>query len=375
MKRIVWFCLILILLGVAYFGLSRAFVPTSAGALVTRGSARNYVVGSVTVSTEAQSTITSPEDGILQDSHLVEGQSVQAGEVVGNLQPGELPYKKQEAADDLAEVESRLNDPRGLPSEILLAIMQKDLADDKVQLDADDFPRADYERLEHQVEQQQVTADHDREELKKDEAVDKDSLADYDDQLRRLAITAPYNGNITSVVAHSGDLMAPGTPIATIISQDLKISAEVNQDDIAAVTANETADVRFFAYSDQTFPARVKLVLPSSDPATQRFTVLLEFTGAKPNLFAGLTGEVSFVAGHHDNVLLVPRRAVFGDNVFVLKDGHAQLRAVKVGFETLTVAEIDSGVSEGETVLTENLDLLRDGDKVRLTNVPAAIKP
>ncbi len=86
-------------------------------------------------------------------------------------------------------------------------------------------------------------------------------------------------------------------------------------------------------------------------------------------LIPGLTGEVSIVVGEHDNALIVPRRALLGNSLFVVKNGRVRLRNVSVGYVGLNEAEITSGVDEGDEVIAEELDRFRDGDRVRTTPV------
>jgi hypothetical protein len=62
---------------------------------------------------------------------------------------------------------------------------------------------------------------------------------------------------------------------------------------------------------------------------------------------------------------LIPRRALFGDNVYAVQNGRVQLRKVEVGYVSSNIAEITKGLSTGEQVVVEDLDKYRDGDRVR----------
>ena len=53
--------------------------------------------------------------------------------------------------------------------------------------------------------------------------------------------------------------------------------------------------------------------------------------------------------------------------VFVIDDGRARFRAVKVGVRTETGVEILDGVAEGEAVVTQRAKPLMDGDRVRIS--------
>jgi len=373
MKRTFWLFVLVLVVAFVWWGLSRALVPTSAAALVTRGKAVYVVTGSVTISADAESSIASPDSGIMlvDGFNLAQGKAVKAGELLARLDPGDIPFQQNMAQLELDQIKTRLKGE--LPSEIELKTRQNAL--DKATPLYEHTPQfespANYTLLQQLVAEQKAIATTERSELETNAAVQDNYLKEYADQLNRRNIVAPYDGFITSVAAHPGDQVALGAPVASIISSKLKIQAEVNQDDIAAVHEKETATVTFFAYKGKTFPATVERVLPSSDKTTQRFSVLLNITDSSELLLAGLTGEVNFAAGEHDNALLIPRRALVGNNVAVVKNGRVEILPVQVGFLTLTEAEITQGLSEGEMVLTENLEQFRNGDRVRLTNNPA----
>ena len=60
---------------------------------------------------------------------------------------------------------------------------------------------------------------------------------------------------------------------------------------------------------------------------------------------AGMTGEMNIITGKHENVLLVPTRALLVDQALIVKHGVVQKRTVKIGFRTLDFSEIMSGLS------------------------------
>jgi membrane fusion protein (multidrug efflux system) len=99
---------------------------------------------------------------------------------------------------------------------------------------------------------------------------------------------------------------------------------------------------------------------------------VLEMENPPDNLMAGMTGEMNIITGTHQNVLLVPTRALIVDQALVVKRGIVRLRTVQVGFRTLDFAEAVSGLSEGNRVVVSNQDKLRPGEPVRqrMVSVP-----
>ena len=76
-------------------------------------------------------------------------------------------------------------------------------------------------------------------------------------------------------------------------------------------------------------------------------------------------GEASIVIGERDGQAIIPRRALRGNEVFVIEAGRVVTRKVQVGFLGLNEAEILNGLRDGERVIVENLDQFQAGDRVR----------
>jgi multidrug efflux pump subunit AcrA (membrane-fusion protein) len=79
---------------------------------------------------------------------------------------------------------------------------------------------------------------------------------------------------------------------------------------------------------------------------------------------------VAIVVGERQAQALVPRRAVFGNNIFVVADGRVQRRTVEVGYVGLNLTEITKGLTVGEQVIVDELDRFNDGDRVKAELIP-----
>ena len=73
---------------------------------------------------------------------------------------------------------------------------------------------------------------------------------------------------------------------------------------------------------------------------------------------------MAIITAERDNTVLIPRRALIGDKVMVVVDGVVEVRTVEKGYESLNEVEILSGLESGDLVITEELDLFRDGERV-----------
>jgi HlyD family secretion protein len=200
-------------------------------------------------------------------------------------------------------------------------------------------------------------------------------------------LTAPINGVVVFNAlgtpgsdgsypkADEGAAVTPGSSIFTVIDlSDLNFNAQVDEADIAKVQNGMTASVSLDAFPDITFEGTVSSVKPTAIQTTTggiAFPVLIKVDAADKRLFVGMSGsadvEVEAVAG----ALVVPIESVLDENgkkfVYVLgSDSKVKKTEVVVGAMTDTLAEITSGVAEGETVVTSQLTALKDGQTVKV---------
>jgi RND family efflux transporter MFP subunit len=129
------------------------------------------------------------------------------------------------------------------------------------------------------------------------------------------------------------------------------------------------AIVQVYAFRTRQFRAKVSAIQPAADPETQRYTIVLELDNPPDNLMAGMTGEMNIITGTHENVLIVPTRALLVDQALIVKGGVVRGRTVKVGFRTLDFTEAISGLSLGDHVVVSDQDRLRPGRAVRQRKV------
>jgi HlyD family secretion protein len=104
----------------------------------------------------------------------------------------------------------------------------------------------------------------------------------------------------------------------------------------------------------------------------QRVLVIADLTSPAEywqRLGDGYRVEASFILWQEDGVLQVPSSSLFryedGWALFIVDDNKARIRSVTVGHRGGLAAQILSGVSEGETVITHPADNIEDGRRVR----------
>jgi RND family efflux transporter MFP subunit len=183
-------------------------------------------------------------------------------------------------------------------------------------------------------------------------------LADY-------AVTAPFAGTVLRREAEPGNLATPGTVLFVLADESsLRVTADLDERDIARVAEGQDALIRADAFPGRTFEARVTEVTPQGDAATRVFRVRLGLDPEAP-LRAGMTVEANIIAGRRDGAVLAPATALRQDAIWIVEEGRAVRRDIVRGAVGDERVEIREGVAAGERVIVDPPERLRDGQRVR----------
>jgi RND family efflux transporter MFP subunit len=181
-------------------------------------------------------------------------------------------------------------------------------------------------------------------------------------------VTAPFAGVITRKYADVGDLASPGKPLLEMEdARDLRLEADVPEAVISHLTLGDKLGVRVSGVTNE-LEGVISEIAPAADPNSRTFLVKLDLPPT-PGLRAGQFGRAAMPVGE-TSALRAPASAVVQrgqmELVFVVVNGHAQLRIVKTGKRIGNEVELVSGVDAGERVVTEGAATLVDGQPVEM---------
>jgi RND family efflux transporter MFP subunit len=199
-------------------------------------------------------------------------------------------------------------------------------------------------------------------------------------------VRAPFDGVVTSLAAQPGEIVAPvagggftRTGICTIVDMaSLEVDVDVAESFISRVTPGMPASVKLNAYPDWEIPAQVITVIPTADRSKATVTVRVGFKTGDPRIVPEMGAHVAFLsptpsqpAGGASRAVLVPPDAVQTDDsgqsiVFVISEGKAERRAVRLGDRSAGGQLIVAGLSPGDVVAVEGADHLKDGSAVKI---------
>jgi membrane fusion protein (multidrug efflux system) len=189
-------------------------------------------------------------------------------------------------------------------------------------------------------------------------------------------IRAPFDGRVGLRRVSVGSLISPGTVITTLDdTSTIKLDFTIPETFLSVVQPGLEIAARSVAYPDSSFGGRISSVDSRVDPATRSVTVRALLPNPKGLLKPGMFLTVRLSRGAVD-ALMVPEQALVPEQgdvfVFVVADGVAEKRRVRIGERRVGDVQIVEGLSEGELVVTEGTQKLRDGAAVRLQGAPPA---
>ena len=197
-------------------------------------------------------------------------------------------------------------------------------------------------------------------------------------QLSYTEIRSPIAGVVTDRPLFAGETAAAGTPVITVMDTSaLLAKLHLSQIQSQQLTLGAPASVTIPGVTEPV-QAKVALISPALDPGSTTVEVWLRVENAKGVLKAGTPVHAIITGRGVSNALLVPLEAVQtasdGASKFVLvitRDGTTAKRAVTLGIRTADSAQVLSGVTAGDTVITTGAYGLDEGTKVKVGEAPA----
>ena len=197
------------------------------------------------------------------------------------------------------------------------------------------------------------------------ERADKD-LALAKERLLKTRILAPFDCTILTrpvsigqAVSGSGGFNS-GTEVLTIADlSSMVINAHVNQADVTRLRHGMDVQVNVDAIPGLEVAGQVERIAPQATVKNniKGYATRIALKNIDPRIQPGMTASVSIPVSGAENVLTLPLAAVFSEQgehyVYVRNGEQFERRPVKIGVSDFFKTEIQSGLTEGETVSLE----------------------
>lgn len=189
---------------------------------------------------------------------------------------------------------------------------------------------------------------------------------------RSFPLTSPVTGIINEIKATSGQVVETGAELMSVVNlSTVLIEAQVFERDLPTVRESTRASFTSAALGGEIYTVgtpdgdgRLISIGQTVNEQTRTVPVIYEVKNPLNRLKDGMFVEITIDTSGERQVLAVPKSAVVNEQgqtfVFVFDGGETfRKRAVALGAEGADYFEVNSGVEEGERVVTEGIYQLR----------------
>ena len=197
-------------------------------------------------------------------------------------------------------------------------------------------------------------------------------------ELSYTNITAPISGVVAQRMVKQGNLVQLNAPLFKIVDDShLEAVLNVPERELATMKAGLAVTMQVDAIAGKQFAGTIDRISPVVDAGSGTFRVVCAFS-SDGGLRSGMFGRIGIVYDSRTDALTIPRVALLEDEgepaVYVVRDKKAVRVSLKLGYVDGEIAEVRSGLSEGESVVTAGKVAIRDGAKVDVIGGGSAMK-
>jgi len=340
--------------------------PASGG-----GSEKTLLNASGYVTARREATVASKVMGMVIEVLVEEGMKVEAGQVLARIDSSNVEKSLHLAEAQRESARKALNETKATLEQAERELRRfTQLAASKV------ASQSELDRVDSEAKSLRARLDRQDSEV----AVADRQVALWKQQLDDTIIRAPFSGIVTSKNAQPGEIISPmsaggftRTGICTIVDMtSLEIEVDVNESYINRVQAGQPVEATLDSYPDWHIPAKVIAIIPTADRQKATVKVRVGFEKLDPRILPHMSVKVAFQGAADTKItqrsITIPKSAVRQrdgrDVVWVVRNGHAERRAVTLGTTHGDEVDVAAGLNGGEKVIIEGADDLADGARV-----------
>lgn len=295
--------------------------------------------------------------------------------VTGTIEPSDVVYLYARAAGDVTSVLVKAGDT--VEAGQLLAVIdtkqvesaenamesarlsyesaQSTLSRQELLYAGGDISEQEYEQYQNQAESSRLAYES--------------AKMSYENQVEYSNITAPVSGVIESCSIEAFDHISANEQLCVISGEGAQtLKFKVTERVARHLSAGGELRVE---KDGETYSGSITEVSGMADASTGLFEVKGSINGAD-SVASGSVVKIYLVSDRAENVMTVPVDAVYFDggvgNVYLYQDGTVHKQQVEVGIFDSNLAEIQSGLTESDLVISTWSSELYEGSTVKLKN-------
>jgi RND family efflux transporter MFP subunit len=196
-------------------------------------------------------------------------------------------------------------------------------------------------------------------------------------------IRAPFNGTVLTKNADVGEIVSPlgasATSRAAVVTiadmTSLQVEADVSESNIERIEPKQECEITLDAYPGNRYAGFVDKIVPTADRSKATVLVKVAFKNYDKRVLPEMSAKVLFLNEavneetlNEKPMLVVPKSAVANRNsklvVYQVLNDQALESEVTIGKESGRNLEITSGLNNGDRVIENVTDDIKNGTKV-----------
>jgi len=326
--------------------------PAKSNAILT---ASGYVVA------QRKAAIASKGTGRLVYLGVVEGDQVKKNQVIGRLEDNDIRAQLEQAKANLKLQQADLNDSKNT-FDRAKELFEKGLSSQQEY----DQAEANYNRILASIE------------------VAKAGVQVAEVALENTLIRAPFDGTVLTKNAEVGEIVAPfggsttsKTAVVTIADmKSLLVETDVSESNIEKIKEGRESEITLDAYPEKSYQGYVFKIVPTADRSKATVLVKVGFKNYDSRVLPEMSAKVSFLSEKNESeenqlpVLTIPLSAVEEINgkkiVYFVNNDKAEQSEITTGRLLGNYVEVVSGLKEGDEIIDNLNDKIKDGVKVKV---------
>ena len=199
-------------------------------------------------------------------------------------------------------------------------------------------------------------------------------------ELAKTRIYAPFVGRVQTRNVEPGDLVQPSKVLLEIARSDglapdgvasdgLEVVVALDEKNFAPLKLQQPVHLIADAWPEQTVPGVVSFIAPAVDSSRGTIDVHISVLSDDSNFLQGMTVSANIIAAERERTLVLPNDYLLigsagQPQVLRWQDGAVRSLDVQLGLRNMTHSEILSGLSEGDVVVQAGK--VSDGQRARV---------
>ncbi|MDX1671768.1 MAG: efflux RND transporter periplasmic adaptor subunit [Balneolaceae bacterium] len=302
-----------------------------------RGNISAYYSTTATLEAEEEAMAVAKVRGIVKSINVEEGDYVQTGEILAQLEDEQLEIEAKRAKATMDRLYNEYQRNKELYEKKLISV------------ETYENSKFEYESQEAAYELAKLKVEH-------------------------SSIRAPISGVVSERLIKVGNMINADQEVYQITDFDPLLAVlHVPEHELSKLRKGQTALIHVDAIKNQSFNGEVLRISPVIDPETGTFKVTVAVKDRSNQLKPGMFGRVRIVYDTRENALMVPKNAIMAEDgfnsVYVINENMAYRRNVETGYVNGEHIEITGGLQQGDTVVTIGQSSLQDSALVQIVSL------